>query len=220
MKMISLLSGGMDSTTAVYHAIESRMEVLACVAFDYGSKHNSIEHSHAERTCEKLGLPFHKINLDFSLFKSDLLTSGGDIPEGHYADESMKRTVVPFRNGIMLSYAIGMAESMGAKYVGIGNHCGDHAIYPDCRGSFVDAMRGAAKEGTYERVDILSPFCDISKTEIASIGDDLGVPWEDTYSCYNGRELHCGKCGTCTERIEAFTDAGIEDRTIYEGSNV
>lgn len=216
MKTIVLLSGGMDSTTVLYHALDSGMEVVACVAFDYGSKHNDREHEFAKKTSDKLGLPFHRIKLDFSMFESDLLKTGGDIPEGHYADETMKATVVPFRNGIMLSYCAGLAESLGAKYVALGNHFGDHAIYPDCRGAFVGPMREAIKEGTYTGVELISPFCDVDKTEIARIGDKLGVPWEDTWSCYKGGEKHCGKCGTCVERTEAFNDSGIKDPTEYE----
>lgn len=215
MKSIVLLSGGMDSTTALYWALKQGHEVVACVAYNYASKHNDREHEFAAITAKKLGIPFHRVNLDFSLFESDLLKKGGEIPEGHYADETMKATVVPFRNGIMLSYSAGIAESLGADSVVLGNHFGDHAIYPDCRKDFVDPMKQAIKAGTYAGIELISPFCKVDKTEIARVGDKLGVPWEDTWSCYKGGEYHCGKCGTCVERIEAFQDSGVVDPTFY-----
>ncbi|MDE6836665.1 MAG: 7-cyano-7-deazaguanine synthase, partial [Muribaculaceae bacterium] len=129
---------------------------------------------------------------------------------------NMKSTVVPFRNGIMLSVACGMAESRDLKHVMIANHGGDHAIYPDCRSGFIDAMSQAMREGTYEGVDIIAPFTHITKGEIAKIGKKLGVDYGLTYSCYKGGEKHCGVCGTCVERREAMAEAGIDDPTIYE----
>ena len=149
-------------------------------------------------------------------FTSSLLSGADDIPEGNYDDENMRSTVVPFRNGIMLSVACGLAESRGLRHVLIANHDGDHAIYPDCRPGFVEAMGRAMEEGTYDGVSILAPFTDISKAEIARIGARLGVEYAYTYSCYKGGERHCGRCGTCTERREAFRLAGIPDPTIYE----
>ena len=138
------------------------------------------------------------------------------IPEGHYADENMKSTVVPFRNGIMLSIACGIAESNGLKRVLIANHGGDHAIYPDCRSSFIRAMNEAMREGTYEHIEILAPYTEITKTDIARRGKQLHVDYAATWSCYKGGEKHCGKCGTCVERKEALRDAGIDDPTEYE----
>ena len=137
-------------------------------------------------------------------------------PEGHYADPSMSKTVVPFRNGIMLSIAAGYAESLEAEAVILGNHFGDHAIYPDCRVSFIEPMKEAIKQGTYAKIELLSPFASIDKTEIVRIGTKLGVPYELTYSCYKGTEHHCGKCGTCYERKEAFSLANVSDPTIYQ----
>ena len=128
----------------------------------------------------------------------------------------MKSTVVPFRNGIMLAIACGIAESNGLKRVMIANHSGDHSIYPDCRPAFVDAMSAAMKAGTYEGIEVYSPYCNIDKTEIARHGKALGIDYRETYSCYKGREMHCGTCGTCTERREALRLAGIDDKTIYE----
>ena len=152
----------------------------------------------------------------FSFFHSSLLEGANAIPEGDYREESMKSTVVPFRNGIMLSIAAGIAESNGLKNILIANHFGDHAIYPDCRRTFIEAMCCAVQEGTYEGITILAPYTNITKDEIARHGAALGVDYSRTYSCYKGGEKHCGKCGTCVERKEAFQLAGIEDPTIYE----
>jgi 7-cyano-7-deazaguanine synthase len=149
-------------------------------------------------------------------FKSSLLDGAEAIPEGHYADENMKSTVVPFRNGIMLSIAVGIAESNDLKYVMMANHGGDHTIYPDCRPEFVKAFDEAAKAGTFVNVGLLSPFTNWTKADIARRGKELGIDYSETWSCYKGGEKHCGKCGTCVERREAFAEAGIEDATEYE----
>lgn len=216
MKILAVLSGGMDSTCALYKALSDGHEVVKAVAYDYESKHNKQEHAHAKKTCEKLGIEFHVVKLDFSQFESNLLKSGGDIPEGHYADPIMKKTVVPFRNGIMLSFSAGIAESCGAEAIMLGNHFGDHAVYPDCRADFIKPMAEAILNGTYENIKLYAPFTEITKTDIAKIGDEIGVDWSLTYSCYNGGEIHCGRCSTCFERKEAFTDSGVEDPTVYE----
>lgn len=219
MKSIIVLSGGMDSVTALHFAVKkAKHNVVKAVSFDYGSKHNDQEYFYAKAQCDLLGIESLRVNMKEigQHLKSDLLKSGGSIPEGHYADPSMKRTVVPFRNGIMLSIAAGIAESCGAEAIVLGNHFGDHAIYPDCRVAFVQPMGVAIEEGTYERIKLLTPFAIITKTDIAKLGDQLGVDYSLTYSCYNGREKHCGKCGTCFERKEAFRDAGLTDPTRYE----
>jgi len=218
MKTLVLLSGGMDSVTALHWA-QREHEVAAAVSFDYGSKHHSKELPCAEWHCGRLGIPFDLIRLNFinRLFTSDLLQSGGEIPEGHYADETMKKTVVPFRNGIMLAIACGLAESRGAEAVVIAAHAGDHAIYPDCREPFMQGMASAMREGTYARVELLRPFIHLDKAGIAKLGLSLGVDYAQTWSCYKGHDLHCGKCGTCVERIEAFALAGVPDPTVYEG---
>jgi queuosine biosynthesis protein QueC len=150
MKTLVLLSGGMDSVTALHWA-RSEHEVAGAVSFDYGSKHNPKELPYAKWHCDQLGIPHDVISLDFinRLFTSDLLQSGGEVPEGHYADENMKKTVVPFRNGIMLAIACGIAESRGAEGLVIAAHAGDHAIYPDCREGFMQGMATAMREGTY-----------------------------------------------------------------------
>jgi 7-cyano-7-deazaguanine synthase len=151
-------------------------------------------------------------------FASDLLQRGGEIPEGHYADENMKRTVVPFRNGIMLAIAGGFAESVGAEGLVIAAHGGDHAIYPDCREDFMRAMGDALRLGTYAGIRLLRPFIAMNKGEIAATGARLGVDLGQTWSCYKGGAIHCGKCGTCVERREAFLQAGLADPTTYEAT--
>lgn len=203
-----VLSGGMDSTTLLWDRKDS---IALAVTFDYGSRHNAREIECARKNCEMLGVEHLVIPLEFmgQYFKSSLLIGGEDIPEGHYTDENMKSTVVPFRNGIMLAIAAGLAESRGLKMVMLANHSGDHAIYPDCRPGFVNAMSRAISEGTYEGVQIDAPYTNISKTDIARIGKRLGVDYRLTYSCYKGGEKHCGKCGTCVEREEALREAGI-----------
>ncbi len=212
---IIVLSGGMDSVTMLY---EFASEIKVAVSFDYGSKHNAKEIPFAALHCQQLGIQHIVIPLDFMTryFKSSLLMGGEDIPEGNYDDENMKSTVVPFRNGIMLSVAAGLAESHGLKRLFIANHFGDHAIYPDCRAGFIKAMNEAVSEGTYEHIRIEAPYTDINKTDIAKRGAKLGINYAETWSCYKGGEKHCGKCGTCMERKEAFREAGLTDPTIYE----
>ena len=206
---VIVLSGGMDSTTLLH---ERKERIALAVTFDYGSKHNAREIECARKNCEMLGIEHIVIPLEFmgKYFKSSLLIGGEEIPEGHYADDNMKSTVVPFRNGIMLSIAAGLAESRGLKKVMLANHGGDHAIYPDCRRGFVDAMSEAIRQGTYDGIVIDAPYTDITKSDIARIGKKIGVDYNLTYSCYKGGEKHCGKCGTCVERMEALRDAGIE----------
>lgn len=212
---VLILSGGVDSTTLLY---DERERIALAVSFDYGSKHNARELPFARQHCERLGIPHVVIPLDFMTrhFKSSLLQGGEEIPEGHYADENMKSTVVPFRNGIMLSVAVGIAESNGLKYVMMANHGGDHTIYPDCTPHFVDAFDQAAQAGTFVKVSLRSPYTNITKADIARRGRELGIDYSQTWSCYKGGEHHCGKCGTCVERREAFAEAGVVDTTEYD----
>lgn len=212
---VIILSGGMDSVTLLHYRKD---RIALAVSFDYGSNHNAREIECAREQCRMLGIDHLVIPLSFmgEYFKSSLLSGADDIPEGHYADSNMKSTVVPFRNGIMLAVACGLAESRGLKHVMMANHGGDHAIYPDCRPGFVRAMGAAMREGTYEGVTLDADFTDITKADIARLGARLGVDYSKTYSCYKGGEKHCGKCGTCVERREAFSEAGIDDPTIYE----
>jgi len=201
--IVILYSGGMDSSVALY---QYAGQIRLAVSFDYGSKHNKMEIEYAARNCKALDIEHRIIELDLNKmgFVSDLLQSGGDIPEGHYEAESMKKTVVPFRNGIMLSIAAGIAESMDCNRLLISNHAGDHAIYPDCRPDFIQSMSKAINFGTYNNVEIMAPFTYLTKREIALMGKLKNVPFENTYSCYNGQALHCGTCGTCVERKEAL----------------
>ena len=205
----------MDSITLLY---DHKDEIALGISFDYGSNHNAREIPFAKMHCERLGIKHITINLDFmhQYFKSSLLDGAEAIPEGHYADDNMKSTVVPFRNGIMLSIAIGIAESNNLDKVFIANHGGDHTIYPDCRPEFINAIDAAATAGTYNNVKVVAPYTKITKSDIARIGKKLGIDYTETWSCYKGGEVHCGKCGTCVERKEALAEAGIEDKTIYE----
>lgn len=209
-----VVSGGMDSITLMH---EYKDSIALALTFDYGSKHAAKEIPYAQLHCERLGIKHIIIPLEFmqKYFKSSLLEGGEEIPEGNYDDENMKSTVVPFRNGIMLAIACGIAESNGLRKVMIANHGGDHAIYPDCRSEFINSMSAAMTHGTYEHIEIVAPYTNITKTEIARHGKELGINYAETWSCYKGGDVHCGKCGTCTERKEALRDAGIEDPTDY-----
>lgn len=199
----------MDSVTLLY---ERKDDIALAISFDYGSKHNAKEIPFARLHCERLGIPYITIPLAFmtDYFQSSLLKGGEEIPEGHYADANMKSTVVPFRNGIMLSIAAGIAESRGLQHVMIANHGGDHTIYPDCRPEFIQAFDAATKAGTYINVSILAPYTNITKAEIARRGLLLGINYDETWSCYKGGDTPCGKCGTCIERAEALKEAGLE----------
>lgn len=210
-----ILSGGMDSVTMLY---EFKDSIALAVTFDYGANHASREIAMAKLHCSRLSIEHIIIPMHFihDHFKSSLLQGSAAIPDGHYAADNMKSTVVPFRNGIMLSVACGIAESRGLHTVMIANHSGDHAIYPDCRGKFIDAMSRAMREGTYDGVSILAPYTSLTKGQIAAHGKILGINYAETWSCYKGGEKHCGVCGTCTERKEAMQEAQIEDPTEYE----
>lgn len=209
------LSGGVDSTTLLY---EYREEIACAVGFDYGSKHNARELAAAKAICRELEIPYLIIPLAFigEYFRSDLLLSGGEMQLGDYSEENMSSTVVPFRNGIMLSVLAGLAESRDLQRVLIANHFGDHAIYPDCRESFVKPMGEAITAGTSNGVKLVAPYTALTKAEIVARGTRLGVPYGKTYSCYQGGERHCGRCGTCRERHDAFVANGLEDPTLYE----
>ena len=212
---VLILSGGMDSVTLLYDYQE---RIALAVTFDYGSNHNAREIPFARLHCERLGIEHLVIPLAFmgQYFKSSLLSGADAIPEGHYADDNMKSTVVPFRNGIMLSVAVGLAESRDLKYVMMANHGGDHTIYPDCTPAFVEAFNQTAQAGTFIGVQLLSPYTNITKAEIAARGKALGIDYAETWSCYKGGKRHCGRCGTCVERREALAEAGIDDPTEYE----
>jgi 7-cyano-7-deazaguanine synthase len=212
---VLILSGGMDSVTLLY---SQRERIALAVSFDYGSNHNHRELPFARLHCQRLGIEHLVIPLDFihQYFQSSLLSGDDAIPEGHYADENMQSTVVPFRNGIMLAIAAGLAESRGLDCIMMANHSGDHTVYPDCRPEFVEAFGAATQAGTYNGVRLVAPFTHLNKSDIARLGRDLGIDYAETWSCYRGGERHCGRCGTCVERREALADAGIADSTDYD----
>lgn len=215
-KVLVILSGGLDSTTALYWALSKYNEVGA-ISFNYGSKHNQLELERAKLICETLKVKHKIVKMPLNgILESHLMIGGEDIPEGKYNEENMTSTVVPFRNGIFLSIAAGFAESRGYEGIILGNHTGDHVVYKDCRPDFIDKMKAAIMAGTNHEISLISPFCFFSKSEIVKIGSSLNVDFSLTYSCYNGGDKHCGKCATCLERKDAFIQAGIKDATIYE----
>jgi len=216
VKVVVLLSGGLDSVTALHHMAATE-KVVAALSFDYGAKHNARELPCAADQCRSLHISNRIVSLNFmaDAFKSDLLKSGGIIPDGHYEEQSMKKTVVPFRNGIFLSLGTGYAESLGADAIAIAAHAGDHTIYPDCREDFLSPMSQAMEKGTYANIKLLRPFVSMDKTSIVLRGVELKINYARTWSCYKGGILHCGTCGTCIERREAFLNAGVADPTSY-----
>jgi len=210
---VIILSGGMDSAVLAAER-HHQGDTLYALSFDYGSKHAAKELACARELASKYCKTHAMIRLGFvgELLTSALLEDGEQIPKGHYEDESMKKTVVPFRNGIMLSIAVGYAENIGAKAVLIGSHAGDHAIYPDCRPEFTTAICVAAVKGTYGEVEVLAPFSKWTKRTIGLHGRELGVDFAGTWTCYVGSKHHCGECGACTERKEALEGF---DPTVY-----
>lgn len=201
-----VLSGGMDSTTLLYDRAD---RIALAVTFHYGANHNEREAECARYHCRRLGIEHIEIPLGFMgrYFESSLLSGADAIPEGHYADDNMRSTVVPFRNGIMLAVAAGLAESRGLTTVMLANHSGDHTVYPDCRPGFVDAMARAIAEGTFAGIRLECPYTRLTKGEICLRGLQLGVDYNHTYSCYKGGAEPCGRCGTCVERAEALAYA-------------
>lgn len=216
MKTVLIYSGGLDSTVLLFHLLGTGDEVHA-LSVDYGQRHRK-ELSAAASICAQAGVE-HRI-ADLSSIRdllggSSLTASDIPVPEGHYEEESMKATVVPNRNMIMLSVATGWAISLKADSVTYGAHSGDHAIYPDCRKEFADAMDAAIHLADWHQISLNRPFVGKTKAEIVALGYDLKVPFEQTWSCYKGEDIHCGRCGTCVERKEAFQLAGVDDPTQY-----
>lgn len=218
-KAVVLVSGGIDSSVLLYSLVAN----YECYPFtiDYGQKHHK-EIVAARNICEArnhdLLLRLRMINVSQALrgLLPSALTGVGEIPEGHYAEESMKQTVVPNRNMILIAIAVGYAQGIGAEYVAYAAHSGDHYIYPDCRPEFVHAMGPAIMKATGDEVLLLSPFVDKTKADLIKLGTKFTVPFKMTWSCYKGGEKHCGRCGTCVERMEAFRLAGVSDPTEYE----
>jgi 7-cyano-7-deazaguanine synthase len=224
-KIVMGLSGGMDSCTLLGLLLEQGAEVLCC-SFYYGSKHNVYERTAVMKIIlhyKSLGFPVHLFPFDlteaFKLSSSDLLLTGGKIPEGHYNDENMKSTVVPGRNMIFASIMAGLAESVGADAIALGVHSGDHHIYPDCRAEFIKALDTAIYLSSDRKVQVITPLINHTKTTILMMGySDFvhKVPYELTRTCYKDQVLSCGKCGSCRERLEAFEHLMIEDPIPYE----
>jgi 7-cyano-7-deazaguanine synthase len=215
-KTVIAFSGGMDSATLLYQLLHAGDEVF-CVNFDYGSKHGAQERKYAAEFCRTLGVSYREIALPFinQLFRSNLLQSGGEIPKAGYDKATMAQTVVPGRNSIFMSILAGYAESIGASRIAIANHAGDHYLYPDCRPEWVAAMSLTIFHSSDHKVRLFAPFAHMDKSSICQLGESLNVPYENTWSCYVGGEQHCGSCGTCRERKQAFIAAGVEDPTSY-----
>lgn len=218
MKTLIICSGGLDSVTLAYKVAKEHA-LAGLISFDYGQRHKK-ELDFARLCAETLGTEHSIIDIsEVGRFLSgSALTDDVDVPDGHYAEESMKITVVPNRNAIMLSIAYGVASSRGANAVATAVHGGDHFIYPDCRPAFTqsfETMQKHALDGMSD-ISLFTPFIALSKADIVKEGAALGVPFAETWSCYKGAEVHCGRCGTCVERREAFAIAGVKDPTVYE----
>ncbi|RBP80835.1 preQ(0) biosynthesis protein QueC [Shewanella putrefaciens] len=216
--VVVIYSGGMDSFTVLHRVLQSG-HIPYALTFEYGQRHNK-EIEYARKVCLELSVD-HKV-IDISvigqLISGSSLTrdSAMDVPLGHYAEDIMKSTVVPNRNMILLSLAAGYAVSIGATKVYYGAHSGDHSIYPDCRPEFVEKMNAVTKIANYESIEIVTPYLNQSKIEILADGIEMGLDYGKTWTCYNGREYACGKCGSCVERLEAFALNNVEDPLTYE----
>lgn len=214
---VVVFSGGMDSTVLAYYAtgLHARVDL---VSVDYGQRHRR-ELDFAARTAAELGSSHDVIDLSLfgRLLVGSALTDNVEVPHGHYAADTMKTTVVPNRNALLISAVYAVAVARDATHVLAGVHAGDHHVYPDCRPEFIDAMATALRVGNEDYADVIleAPFVSHTKTDVCRLGGRLGVPFADTWSCYEGGEIHCGRCGTCVERIEAFRDAGVTDPTTY-----
>lgn len=216
-KSVVLLSGGLDSTTLLYLLKKGEGKDVIALGVDYGQRHSK-ELDAATAIASGLDIEYRIADLhrvSFCLMGGSQMDLSVSVPKGHYADPLMQQTVVPNRNMILLSLAIGLAISRGRKEVAYAAQAGDHTIYPDCRPEFISCMEAAACLAWYELVRLRAPFQQMTKDDIVRLGHDLGVPWELTYSCYEGGEIHCGTCGTCYERREAFHLAGVPDPTKY-----
>jgi 7-cyano-7-deazaguanine synthase len=218
---VAVVSGGMDSTTLAYLAAQDGP--VTVMSFDYGQRHVT-ELRYASRTAERLDAEHIVAPMSWLApmiaGTSALVTPDVEVPDGHYAAATMTATVVPNRNAIMANVAAGIAIAIGAQRLALGVHAGDHHIYPDCRPEFIDALDTNLAVGNEGHLPdrwtgVWAPFVNLGKHDIAALGDDLGVPWADTWSCYKGGTIHCGACGTCVERREAFDLAGVNDPTVY-----
>ena len=218
MKTLVVCSGGLDSVTLAYKVAREHT-LSALVSFDYGQRHK-IELAYAKKCAEALNVPHSVIDISKAgaMLSGSALTDNIDVPEGHYAEDSMKSTIVPNRNAIMLTIAYGIASAQNLDAVATAVHGGDHYIYPDCRPEFIstfEKMQNQALAGVSD-IKLYTPFLNVDKTEIARQAGKLGVPIKNTWSCYKGEDFHCGRCGTCVERIEALHLAGVKDPTNYQ----
>ncbi|MGA2935313.1 MAG: 7-cyano-7-deazaguanine synthase QueC [Methanomicrobiales archaeon] len=215
MRSLLILSGGVDSTTLLYDLLHQGYEVEA-VTFDYGQKHKK-EIEFARKTCKKLNVPNSVLDLKIlnEVAPSSLTRDSWEVPEGHYTEDSMKQTVVPNRNMIFLSVAAARAIAGGIPHLFYAAHSGDHAIYPDCRPAFVSAMETALHLCDWTDITLHAPYLNLTKADIVKLGTGLGVDYSLTWTCYRGERLACGLCGSCTERLEAFRIAGVEDPLTY-----
>ncbi|WP_417784105.1 7-cyano-7-deazaguanine synthase QueC [Terasakiella pusilla] len=218
MKAIVICSGGLDSVTLAYKMAHEH-DLKGLISFDYGQRHKK-ETGFAQLCADRLKVPHKVVDITTigALLTGSALTDNVDVPDGHYAEDTMKSTVVPNRNAIMLTIAFGAAAAQNCDCVATAVHGGDHFIYPDCRPDFINAfntMQAHALDG-YAKVELYAPFVHIPKDEIVRVGTALNVPYAETWSCYKGGENHCGRCGTCVERREAFYLAGEEDPTVYD----
>ncbi|MDM9648927.1 7-cyano-7-deazaguanine synthase QueC [Rhizobium sp. S163] len=221
MKTIVICSGGLDSVSLA-HRIAAEQTLIGLLSFDYGQRHRK-ELDYAAACAKRLGVPHQIIDIRpiGSHLTGSALTDNIDVPDGHYAEETMKATVVPNRNAIMLAIAFGLAAAQQADAVAVAVHGGDHFIYPDCRPGFIDAfqvMQDAALDG-YASVKLQAPCVNATKADIVTDGAKHGTPFAETWSCYRGGARHCGRCGTCVERREAFHLAGVADPTEYEDAD-
>ena len=216
--VVVIYSGGMDSFTLLHHARACGYRVHA-LSFNYGQRHVR-ELDCARDVCRDLGIPHKVIDIRAmaDVMSGSALTSDIDVPEGHYEEDSMKATVVPNRNMILLSLATGYAVTAGASAVWFGAHGGDHAIYPDCRPEFIQKMDAVCRIANYEPVGIEAPFMAMDKGAILARGLELDLDYSQTWTCYNGRDKACGRCGSCVERLEAFAANGVTDPLDYEVS--
>jgi len=217
--VVVIYSGGMDSFTLLHRALEQGLKVHA-LSFDYGQRHVR-ELDCAREVCEALSIPHKVVDIRSlnAVMSGSALTSGLAVPEGHYEEDSMKATVVPNRNMILLSLATGYAVTVGADAVWFGAHGGDHAIYPDCRPEFVEKMDAVCRVANYRSVAVEAPFMGVDKSDILAEGLKLGLNYAQSWTCYNGRERACGRCGSCVERLEAFASNGVSDPLPYEVSD-
>jgi 7-cyano-7-deazaguanine synthase len=215
-KVIILLSGGLDSTVLLSSLLNEGREVEA-VSFTYGSKHNPFENQSAKDIANYYNIPLREMDISEIMkgFDSHLLANGGILPEGHYNDLNMKKTVVPGRNLIFLSILAGLAESLSIPQIAIGVHQGDHFIYPDCRPEFIHTIDYAINLSSEQKVKVISPFLNLTKADIVKIGIELKAPFHLTRTCYSDKEEACGKCGSCRERLEAFELNNFTDPVNY-----